>query len=360
MGEGAARRRPVAARAVLLAVLAVLAVVGAAACSPETPPAAPAPDAANGSDGFNRAGFRLLEGDAVEGGGEGAGWRRLEERSGRVVALSRPPRRIVSQSLASDEILLELIPDDRLLAVSALALDPRYSRAVEAAARVPRTVLHDTEELLSLRADLIVVASYTMPETLRQLDTAGAPVLRLRRFDGVEAIRANLRTLGFAVGEDETAAALIAAMDARIEAERRRVAAALRGRRPRVVSWDGGVAPGSGTTFDDVVRLLGAENASSAAGLDGWPRVGSEQILAWDPEAIFVAAPAGEEEAERRRLLADPRVALTAAGRAGRIHVVDAALFSTVSHHIGGLVEAIGGCLAPRDSPARATSGASR
>jgi iron complex transport system substrate-binding protein len=354
-GAGRTGERPGAGRApgpgVLLFLLAL-------ACGAEAPPAGPTGAAGAGgsapagrSGSWNRAGFLLIESGAGDGAG-GEGWRRIEDRSGRTLVLPRPPRRIVSQSLASDEVLLELVAGERLAAISALALDPRYSRAVEAAARVPRTVLHDTEELLAMRADLIVVASYTTPETLRQLDAAGAPVLRLRRFDGVEAIRANLSTLGFAVGEDEAAAALVAELDARIGSERRRVAAALGGRRPRVVSWDGGVVPGLGTTFDDVVRLLGAENVASAAGLHGWPRVSSEQILAWDPEAIFAAAPPGEEEAERRRLLADPRVALTAAGRAGRVHVLDAATVTTVSHHIAELVEAIGACLAPPAEPA--------
>jgi iron complex transport system substrate-binding protein len=187
-----------------------------------------------------------------------------------------------------------------------------------------------------------------MPETLRQLDAAGAPVLRLRRFDSIAAIRDNLRTLGFAVGEEQAAAALIATMDRRIEVEQRRVSAALGGRRPRVVWWDGGVAPGSGTTFDDVVRLLGADNLASSAGLHGWPKVGSEQILAWNPDAVFAAAAPGEENAERQRLLADSRIALTEAGRSGRVHVIDTAVSSTVSHHIAVLVEAIGALLAPR------------
>ncbi|HVS63439.1 MAG TPA: ABC transporter substrate-binding protein [Thermoanaerobaculia bacterium] len=358
------------------APLAISWLALAAACATEPERRVPLEVRADGEaatdeeGGWNRAGFRLIEGRELGGGV----WRRLEDRAGRILDLPAPPARVVSQTLASDEVLLELLPGDRLIAVSALALDPRYSLAVEAAARVPETVVHDTERLLSLRADLIVAASYTTPETLRQLAHAGAPVLRLRRFDSVAAIRDNVRSLGFAVGEDEAAAALIAEMDRRIEAERRRVRKALessaledappaagsgsapahRPRDPplRVLSWDDAVAPGAGTIFDDLVRLLGAENPVSAAGLHGWPRVGVEQILVWDPDAIFVSAPPGEELAVRHRLLGDPRLSLTTAAKRGRIHVIDAALFSTVSHHVAGLAEAIGARLAPPDSAA--------
>jgi iron complex transport system substrate-binding protein len=331
-------------------VTAVTAVVGLA-CARAGDGLSPV--AEESGEGWNRAGFRL-----IDGGGGGGAWRRIEDRSGRVLELPDPPARVVSQTLASDEVLLELLPDARLVAVSALALDPRYSLVVEAAQRVPETVLHDTERLLSLRADLIVVASFTTPETLRQLDHAGAPVLRLRRFDGIAAIRDNIRTLGFAVGEDAAAAELIAAMDRRIGAARERVAATLESPPPRVVSWDGAIASGAGTIFDDVLRLLHAENPASSAGLVGWPRVGVEQILTWDPEAIFLAASPGEEDDVRRPLVEDPRLALTAALRHGRVHAIDAALFSTVSHHVAGLVEAVAERLAPESLDPAALDGA--
>ena len=376
-------------RALVVGPALALVISLAAACAPgrEDRPRAHDGDAAveGVEGGWNHAGFRLIEGaevdDALDGevdgeiDGEVAVWRRLDEHDGRVLDLPAPPARVVSQTLASDEVLLELLPDDRLIAISALALDPRYSLVVEAAARVPETVLHDTERLLSLRPALVVVASYTTPETLRQLDHAGAPVLRLRRFDGIDAIRDNIRTLGFAVGEDAAASTLIAEMDRRITTEQLRVrallAAAERAAGPgrateagagagagasagasagaplRVLSWDAMAAPGAGTIFDDVVRRLGSENPVSAAGLSGWPRVGSEQILAWDPDVIFASAPPGEQEAARRRLVRDPRLALTTAARHGRVHVLDSALASTVSHHVADLVEAIGARLAP-------------
>ena len=78
--------------------------------------------------------------------------------------------------------------------------------------------------------------------------------------------------------------------------------------------------------------------------------ISGEQIAAWDPDWIIADAPAGEEDAVRRRLLDQPGVAVTVAGRTGQILVLDHRRFITMSHHAAGLIEAVGAALYP-DAP---------
>ena len=78
--------------------------------------------------------------------------------------------------------------------------------------------------------------------------------------------------------------------------------------------------------------------------------IGSEQIAAWDPDWIVADAPAGEEAAVRRRLLDQPAVAVTTAGRTGQVLVIDHRQFITMSQYASGLTETVAAALYP-DGP---------
>ncbi len=253
------------------------------------------------------------------------------------IAATRSPTRIVSLSLATDEILLDLVPQERIAAISQMATDPLYSCAVDAAVRLGQFVTNNTEQILARRPDLVFVTSYSTLETVQRLRKAGAPVLRLGNYESLQAVEDNLRMVGAAVAEEAGAERLIETMHSRIA----RVQALLPRDRPapRVLSYSEGTVWAAHTTFDDVMGLVGAVNIPASLGLVGWPRVGVEQILAWQPEVLILGAAPGEEDAARARLLAIPGIAETPAARSGRIAVIPNNLFTTVSHHIAGFVE---------------------
>lgn len=292
---------------------------------------------------LERAGFVLFEG--VEGAG--GAWRRLAPTGGDAepVVLPAAPRRVVSQSLASDEVLLEVLEPEQLVAVSGLATDPRYSLAVDAAARVTRKVTSSAEQILALRPDLVIVASFTTAETVRQLRQVGAPVLQLRRFDSLGAVRENLRVIGFATGTDRRVDRLLERLDRRLAGSVRRVAAVADGRPARVAAWDGGVVAGAGTIFGDCVELLGAVNHAAEVGLEGWPRVGSETVAAWKLDLLFVPVDAGAFEETLASVRATPGIGSAVEVSGAHLVPVPRAVFSTVSHHVATLVEQLAAAL---------------
>lgn len=122
--------------------------------------------------------------------------------------------------------------------------------------------------------------------------------------------------------------------------------AAIRGRVPtgaspaRVMSYDKlGYTAGSNTIFDDVVRAAGAVNVCAEKGIKGFAKINSEKILEWQPDFLIMGASPGKEKSVHDRLLEDPAVATSKAGRAGRIIVIDNRHFLTVSHHVVRFVE---------------------
>jgi iron complex transport system substrate-binding protein len=270
--------------------------------------------------------------------------RRLTDASGAELTLTAPPQRIVSQTLATDEILLGLVEPTRIAALSELADDARYSHCADAARSVNLRTTQGAEHILSLKPDLIFVASYSRAEMVEILKAAHAPVFRFANFNAVADVKENIRQVGYAVGDDERAAKLIAELDRRLDAVRARAQAS--GRRPRVMSFAAsGYTAGKNTSFDDVLRTLNAVNVSAENGVEGFRQISAEQLTRWNPEYIVASAEPGQEADVRRRLLENPAVAASAAGRAGNIVILESRDFTTISQHIARTAEALADAL---------------
>jgi iron complex transport system substrate-binding protein len=286
----------------------------AAACTTPAPPTA-APGGAASTSGFPRT--------VVDG-------------AGRSIRLAAKPMRIVSQTLASDEILFAIVAPDRLVGLSTLSRDPKYSNVVAAASAHTAPAIETAEDALRLRPDLIIVATYSRAEVVQNVEATGAPVYRLASFDDIDGIMANVGRLGEAVGEPDAAARLVAEMRRRLAAVEARRA----GRpKPRVLSYSGGFTAGRGTSFDDIVRRAGGVNEAAARGIDGFPKVNAEQVLAWNPDVLVAGYLPGEAESVRRRLTTSPGIAETTAARRGQIVLLETRTLLAVSQYTVDAVE---------------------
>ena len=262
--------------------------------------------------------------------------RTVIDGAGRSVRLAARPVRIVSQSLASDEMLLPMVDAGRLVGLSSLSRDAKYSNVVAEAARHPAPSIESAEDILRLQPDLIFVTTYSRAEVVQVLESTGAPVYRLANFDDLDGVMTNLRRIGAAVGEEAAAERMAAEMQRRLAA----VAARRAGRPPlRVLSFSGGFTAGRGTTFDDIVRHANAVNEAAARGLEKFPRLSQEQVLAWNPDVLVAGALPGEADGVRRQLLAGPGVGQTTAARRNQIVLIESRRLLAVSPHVVEAVE---------------------
>lgn len=259
--------------------------------------------------------------------------RKLYEATGEILLIPKRPQRIISQTLATDEILLAICPLERIIAVSTLALDPQYSNVIVPARQIAQSVGDNVERILSLQPDLVLVASYTRAETLELLKTSAAPILRLTQFQRIEEIKNNIRLIGYAIGEEQRAADLIAQMSSEIQAILAHIPTTLQP--PRVISYSlDHYTAGRYTTFDDIVNLIGAINIAAEQGIEQYAKVSDEQILTWQPQFIISYAQLGEFEQVYQQLLTNPAIAASEAGQAGRIIIVDNRYLLAVSQYI--------------------------
>ena len=266
--------------------------------------------------------------------------RTVKDAFGDPLTLNAPPKRIVSQTLGTDEILFAICPRDRIAGISEIALNGAYSKiADEAKARGTKTI-YGPEDILALKPDLVFIASYSRAEMATLLRAAHAPVYRFSNFDRIEDIANNVRQLGYLIGEDAAAARVVDDMNERLTRARARAAAS--GRHPRIMTYDGsGYTAGGNTLFDDVIRQAGGVNVSAEHGMKGFGRVSGEQILEWQPEYLICGAKPGEAENVRRRLMDNPAISTSTAGKAGRLILMDTRVFLTTSHHVVTAAEAL-------------------
>jgi iron complex transport system substrate-binding protein len=264
----------------------------------------------------------------------------LLDGSGHTVTIKARPQRIVSQTLATDEILLAVCEPERIIAFSKFALDPEYSNVADIVRQQNVRQVESTEDIVTLNPDLIFIASYSRAEIAEQLKTVGAPVFRFASFASIDDIKKNIRSVGYATGDDERAAAIVAEMERRLENSRARIPHG--GKPPRVLSYGlSGSTAGSDTLFDDILRTVGAINVAAERGLKGFQRISAEQITEWQPDFIITGSAPNTLEDTRRRLLANPAVAASNAARAGHIIIMDNQLFLAVSHHITDTMDAL-------------------
>jgi iron complex transport system substrate-binding protein len=235
------------------------------------------------------------------------------------------PARIASLNLTSDELLTEMLPPARLVAVTRWADDADMSnvagRVPAAAERLPRA---DLERLVALRPDLVVVSEYTDADFLRLLEKSGLHYHRMNGLGSLAGIRAAILDLGRAVAASDAAARLVARYDAVLAELARRLAGA---RRPRVLYWADPHTAGADTSFGAMIDAAGGVNVAAELGLSGIVPLAGERAFAADPGVFLVTAGSGATEALRRH----PLLSRTRAVREGRVVEMPNRLLVTLS-----------------------------
>src|SRR5258706_7157654 len=155
------------------------------------------------------------------------------------------PARVMSLNLCTDQLLLVLLPRERITSVSFLSLSSQNAVFTAEAAGVPVNY-GSLEEVFVQMPDLVIAGTATTPTARGLLSRARIPLLQVPPAENFDQIRSVTRLVSRAVGEELKGEALIQHMD-RTLAElaattpARRIVVAGRGKA-------GGI-PGRGTLF---------------------------------------------------------------------------------------------------------------
>jgi len=236
-----------------------------------------------------------------------------------------PPRRVASINLSADEVLVEILPRERLVSVTQWADAPGTSNVIGCVpASAYRFVKADMEQLVALRPDLVVVSEYTDADFLKQLERSGLRVHRMLGLGSLAGVRGAILDLGRAVGEDQAARRLVAVFDAKLSELARRLAGA---RRPRVLYWSGNMTAGADTAIGALIEAAGADNVGRELGIVGIAPPGAERAFVSNPDVVLVGTWPGSREA----VTSHPLYSQWAAVRDGRIVALPTELLVALS-----------------------------
>jgi ABC-type Fe3+-hydroxamate transport system substrate-binding protein len=256
------------------------------------------------------------------------------------------PQRVASINLSADEVLVAILPPERLVSVTRWADAPGTSNVV---GRVPPGVHRfekaDMEQLVALRPELVVVSEYTDADFLKQLERSGLRVHRMLGLDTLAGVRGAILDLGRAVGEDAAARRLVAEYDAKLAELGRRLAGAPK---PRVLYWSGNMTAGSGTAIGALVEAAGAVNLGREMGIAGIAPPGAERAFVANPDVLLVGTWPGSKEA----LTDHPLLSQLAAVRAGRIVALHTELLVALSQYTADAAWELAHLLHPDRVPA--------
>lgn len=223
----------------------------------------------------------------------------LRDASGVLVPLD-DYQRIASGSLIADRVLSDLCEPTRVVAYSeASRANPRtgqrYAGKALLGSRAP------LELVLGLKPDLFVVNHLVDAGYIARLRERGIRVFDLGHMRGLDTLLPNIRALGQLIGAPERAERYAHTLQQRMQRLRARG-----GQRPRAMymgAYGDRLFGGAlGTSYHDVLEAAGLRDVAGEAGLEGWPELSGEQVLALAPERIVTRNGMGRVICQRQGL----------------------------------------------------------
>lgn len=258
------------------------------------------------------------------------------------------PRRIVSLVPALTEILFAIGEGPRVVAVSSF---DSYPPEVKKLPRVGALLDPDTERILALRPELVVIYG-SQSELQQQFARAGVATF-VYRHGGIQTVLETIRDLGAATGHGEAAARLVRDLRSRLDGVRARV----KGRqRPRVLlvferqprSLREVYASGGRGFLHEMLEIAGGQNVFADVARES-VQPSLETILSRAPEIVL--------EVRAEGLIADSAVAgerevWSAVGsvpavRNGRVHFLSGDYFVVPGPRLAEATEALARVLHP-------------
>ena len=229
-----------------------------------------------------------------------------------VVEFPAQPKRIITLSMSTDEVMLGLVEPERMAAVNGLLDDPVSSNVTGLVKEIPQRIGNPTvEEIMALHPDLVVVPDWgdlTMVPSLREV---GLKVVVCKGARNLPEIRETITLLAAAAGVPERGEKLLSMMDGKLAEIQEKVAKIPQDERKRVVliSLMGGYG-GLGSSFDEACRYAGVVNGRAELGIRDFQVMTKEQLVQIDPDILFLPTynDRGNYDVDkfRREYLGDP------------------------------------------------------
>lgn len=202
---------------------------------------------------------------------------------GALASEERPPKRVVSINLCTDQLALMIATPGQLVSVSRLAHDPDSSAMVVAARDLP-TNGSGAEEVFLLNPDLVLAGTFTAPATINLLRDLGIKVELFAPANSLSDVPERIDQMGRALGNMEEAERLKARFIEELEVLSARVGE----QRPRAaITYVNSYSSGTATLAGDILTVAGFDNVADEVGLSSIGRLSLEDLVLLAPDVII-------------------------------------------------------------------------
>src|SRR5262249_19361454 len=213
-----------------------------------------------------------------------AGTRQVRDGLGRLIAIPKPVKRIVSLAPSSTEIVYTIGAGELVVGVD------RYSDWPPAARALPM-VGADTgpsvERILALKPDVVFTATSANPQQVAEsLEHVGVKVF-VSRANSLADIYGDIAAIGEVVEREAAARGVIASIQARLRAVQARVGVRPRVKALVVVATEAVMVAGRGSFIADMLEAAGGENVAGDS-TQPFPIYSLERLLTRAPQVLVV------------------------------------------------------------------------
>ena len=210
------------------------------------------------------------------------------------------PQRIVSLNLCADQLLMELLPPQRLVGVTNMARDPdisfSYRKAKDYHAHSGRV-----EEIIALKPDLIVAGQFTSSASNQLLETLGYSVMKIGLPDSMADVFTQIERVGREVNAMTAAKSLVTKLQQQLSTVK--LLKPARSSVRAIVYYANGYSAGQRTIVNEILNVAGFTNIAAEEGLIGVAPFSLERLIASKPDALILGELTNNESSLAHRLL---------------------------------------------------------
>lgn len=224
----------------------------------------------------------------------------VTDATGAVVSFTHKPERIVSLSISTDEILLDLVDSKRIVALTKYVDDIGISNAVEKAHAVEKRIqAGNPEAILALKADLILLPDFMSSDTIQSFRDMQQPVYVYKTPHNLEGVRACIEELGQVVCEKQAAQRILQQMDARLLGLKEKLGNIPLKEQKRVLFMsEKGAYYSPEHSFNDICKYAKVQNALAQLHFSKPVTIAQEEIVRLNPDAFILSGWVDSSEQE--------------------------------------------------------------
>jgi iron complex transport system substrate-binding protein len=205
------------------------------------------------------------------------------------------PPRVVSTFLCTDEYVFRMVPHDNIAALSFLAADTHpVVSTIRDRVKGMTLIRPDTETVLNLKPDLVVIYEGTNPRLHAHLKEIGTPILDVPWANSIADIRRITTMLGEKLGARDRAAEMLKRMDADLAHAKAHAA------HPPVrtlIYEPNGYATVGGVT-EEILQAAGLRNMAPEFKVGRTGAISVEAVIAAHPDLLLLNGEAARSRAD--------------------------------------------------------------